>query len=506
MAGIGVDAIGNVDNAFFVTPPDGGLPDLKPTMAMFLFAPLRRFFTVPQPLFEGAYADGSLDAAVVYHELTHGLTNRLVGGPTDANGLNSYQSAAMGEGWSDWFSLSFLNTLGFVPDDHVVEGPNVTANTATGIRNYRLDANPLNFGNLGYDLGPEVHSDGEVWSATLWDLRRALIGRYGRVDGIRRVEQIVTDALVLSPSNPSFLDERDAILTADQVDAAGADQDLVWQVFARRGMGGTADTEGPDDIATIPGFDAPTGDVAMQGRILDAATGAPLRGRIAVGQFESARPLARTSFDGAFSVPMVDGVYSFIVSAPGYGAVRFDNLHPGAHTFRLHRDVAALASGAKVVATTSEDPFARGAALVDGSTTTGWETAFPRTTTSRCDKVGLTCLPVTVPQSVTIDLGAPRAIGAFRLTPTAPNGFVGNDSGAKDVTILASDDGKTFTAVGAFHLPGARAPFTAISALITRTLTLAAPLTTRFLQVRIDTTRTPRPTTIGIAEFQAFAA
>jgi hypothetical protein len=186
--------------------------------------------------------------------------------------------------------------------------------------------------------------------------------------------------------------------------------------------------------------------------------------------------------------------------------VRFDNLHPAARTFRLHRDVAALSSGAKVVATTSEDPFSPGSALIDESTTTGWETAFPRATSSRCDKVGLTCLPVTVPQFVTIDLGAPRTIGSFRLTPTAPAGFVGNDSGAKDVTILASDDGTTFTAVGAFHLPGARAPFTPISVLTTRSVTLAAPLTTRFLRVRIDTTRTPRPTTIGIAEFQAFAA
>jgi hypothetical protein len=205
-------------------------------------------------------------------------------------------------------------------------------------------------------------------------------------------------------------------------------------------------------------------------------------------------------------VPMVDGAYSFIVSSPGYGAARFDNLHPGAHTFRLHRDVAALTSGAKVVATTSEDPFARGSALVDESTVSGWETAFPNATTSRCDKVGLTCVPVALPQLVTIDLGAPRSIGSFRLTPTAPAGFVGNDSGAKDVTVLASPDGTTFTAVGAFHLPGARRPFTPISVLTTRTLTLAAPITTRFLRVRIDTTRTPRPTTIGIAEFQALAA
>ena len=41
------------------------------------------------------------------HELNHGTTNRLTGGPADANALSAVQSGGMGEGWSDWFALMF---------------------------------------------------------------------------------------------------------------------------------------------------------------------------------------------------------------------------------------------------------------------------------------------------------------------------------------------------------------------------------------------------------------
>ena len=39
--------------------------------------------------------------------------------------------------------------------------------------------NPLNFATMGYDLtGPQVHADGEIWSATNFDIRQALVDKY----------------------------------------------------------------------------------------------------------------------------------------------------------------------------------------------------------------------------------------------------------------------------------------------------------------------------------------
>ena len=49
------------------------------------------------------------DADVVFHEFTHGVSNRLVGGMRDANALEEPQSGAMGEGWSDYFALTLRN-------------------------------------------------------------------------------------------------------------------------------------------------------------------------------------------------------------------------------------------------------------------------------------------------------------------------------------------------------------------------------------------------------------
>ena len=44
----------------------------------------------------------------------------------------------------------------------------------------------------------------------------------------------------LSPANPLFLQARDALLQADRVDNGGANQDLLWASFAKRGMGYSA--------------------------------------------------------------------------------------------------------------------------------------------------------------------------------------------------------------------------------------------------------------------------
>ena len=44
--------------------------------------------------------DGTLDTSIPVRAYTHGLTNRLTGGGTDA-GLQTTEAGGMGEGWSD---------------------------------------------------------------------------------------------------------------------------------------------------------------------------------------------------------------------------------------------------------------------------------------------------------------------------------------------------------------------------------------------------------------------
>jgi hypothetical protein len=83
------------------TPPDG----MQPRMQMFLFHEPGTVFPDEDPFLAGNSGD---EADVVYHEYTHGLSNRLV---VDANGISTLggiQAGSMGEAWSDWYAMDFL--------------------------------------------------------------------------------------------------------------------------------------------------------------------------------------------------------------------------------------------------------------------------------------------------------------------------------------------------------------------------------------------------------------
>ena len=56
--------------------------------------------------------NGGDEADIVYHEYTHGLSNRLV---VDADGnstLGNVQAGSMGEAWSDWYAMDYLVNQG----------------------------------------------------------------------------------------------------------------------------------------------------------------------------------------------------------------------------------------------------------------------------------------------------------------------------------------------------------------------------------------------------------
>jgi extracellular elastinolytic metalloproteinase len=194
----------------------------------------------------------ALDPDVVYHEYTHGLTNRLVGGPMNDTALDAEQSGGMGEGWSDFIACIVLGKM--VVGDWVVAQP-------TGIRRFRYDDQfPDTFADIGTGryVGSKPHNLGEIWCATLMSLARQL--------GAWPTAQIVVDGLKLTAANPSFLAARDAILLAgDQFFAARGDSPAVrtglvhtiWEVFARYGMGPGARTNGAMATGVVADFEVP---------------------------------------------------------------------------------------------------------------------------------------------------------------------------------------------------------------------------------------------------------
>jgi hypothetical protein len=271
------------NNANFFTPADGA----RGIMQMYLW-------NAPTPDY-----DGTIDADIIIHEVTHGTSNRLHG---NASGLSGSMARGMGEGWGDFYGHAMLSE----PTDPI-EGIYTTGGYATylgsvagntknyyyGIRRFPKAVksfvgpngkphNPLSFRHLNancnteigtptaigtisaYPRGPfgsttcdQVHAAGEIWSSALWEVRAKLVAAHDWAIGNRRVLQYVTDGMKLAPLNPTFLQERDAILTATQASNGGADVGDVWAGFTVRGMGFSATVNSPSPANVTEAFDLP---------------------------------------------------------------------------------------------------------------------------------------------------------------------------------------------------------------------------------------------------------
>ncbi|MBW2233047.1 MAG: M36 family metallopeptidase, partial [Deltaproteobacteria bacterium] len=213
--------------------------------------------------------DSSLDAAIVVHEYAHGITNRLTGGPSNVNCMDAPESGGMGEGFSDWFAL----VMTALPSDQATDARGVSPYllgqppSGGGIRNepYSTDlgVSPFTYADISGLNQP--HGVGEVWASALWETYWNFVDLYGfdadlyvGTGGNNRVLQIVMDALKLQECDPTFVEGRDALLTADLNANGGVNGCLIWKAFAKRGVGlGASDAGGPDSLAVTEAFDVP---------------------------------------------------------------------------------------------------------------------------------------------------------------------------------------------------------------------------------------------------------
>ena len=76
--------------------------------------------------------------------------------------------------------------------------------------------------------------------------------------GNRRWAQLMFDSYPLITFSPvSMVDSRNAMLAADMLRFGGAPQDLLWNAFAKRGLGEGAVSNGAGDANPTPGFTSP---------------------------------------------------------------------------------------------------------------------------------------------------------------------------------------------------------------------------------------------------------
>ncbi len=232
-------------------------------------------FTGPNP-----DRDGDFDANIVYHELSHGLSIRLLDGQASGE-----QAGGMGEGWGDFFGLALTSEPGDDPNAVYCTGgwtvlelaAGFTDNYYFGIRRFPcstdMTKNPQTYADIdpaqqSYppsvprspvigNTADQVHNVGEVWCVTLWECRANLIAAHGFA-GNDMIMDLVTDGLKLAPGTPNFLQSRDSILQADLVDNGGANLGALWAGFAKRGMGASATSPaGTTTTGIVEAFDMP---------------------------------------------------------------------------------------------------------------------------------------------------------------------------------------------------------------------------------------------------------
>lgn len=196
--------------------------------------------------------DGTLDNGIIAHEYGHGISIRLTGGAFNSGCLSNAEQ--MGEGWSDYFGLILTMKEGDTPAQRRGIGTFAIGQPTdgNGIRPapYSTDfaINNFTYGATNNPGLSQPHGVGFVWATMLWDLTWDLIDEYGfdpdfyeGTGGNNIALQLVVDALKLQPCSPGFVDGRDAILLADQLANNGENQCLIWNAFARRGLGLSAD-------------------------------------------------------------------------------------------------------------------------------------------------------------------------------------------------------------------------------------------------------------------------
>lgn len=428
---------GSRNNANFGTPPEG----TSGYSNMYLWQPLAGAFYAP-------CVDGDYDMSVIGHEYGHGISNRMAGGPN--SGLSGLQAGAMGESWSDLLATEYLQEYGYVPVSATATpmGAYVTGNENRGIRNYNFSKSPLNYSNVGYDLtGPQVHADGEIWSATQSDIRSAFMSRYGAGDaalqrscatgatpatecpGNRRWIQLVFDAWLLMPSGAvSMVDARNAMLTADLLRFGGANQDLLWNGFAGRGLGEGASSVNSADSNPTPSFASPHGSPATLRFNPTDEDGQPVPGaQLFVGEYTArSTPVADT--DGASALgdtfEILPGERTYTVIAPGRAQTRVTFAAKPDQTRDLPVKVLTNLASSQAGATISGEGVDVPAAIDgdEGSTAT----TVPAPTASQ--------------KQLTIDLaGGRQVVRRVQVSALPEPGAAGRFQNLRSFTVLACD-------------------------------------------------------------------
>ena len=164
--------------------------------------------------------DDAEDAEIILHEYGHAVQDNQVPGFG-----GSSEGGAMGEGFGDYLAASFfadVKPARLQPTVGNWDAVSYSGDDPPNLR--RLDSTK----KYPRDIVGEEHSDGEIWSACLWELRTALGGR--------TADQLVIAHHFQLTRHASFKDGANALITVDNVLNQGRNVTTIRDIFARRGI------------------------------------------------------------------------------------------------------------------------------------------------------------------------------------------------------------------------------------------------------------------------------
>jgi extracellular elastinolytic metalloproteinase len=224
-------------NANMMTPPDGA----RPTMRMYIW-------DVTNPM-----RDGDLEPGIIIHEYSHGISNRLTGGPSNVDCLFFGEGGGLGEGWGDFFSIALRMRETYTREQSFEMGK---YSATKGIRPYpystSFEVNPQTYSTIHTSKYYGPHAKGSVWCEILYEVYWEVVNTFGfssmftsireevkngNVAGNIAVVYLVVDAMKLQPCRPTFINARDAIFRSDEINFNGKYKCSLWKGFAKRGLG-----------------------------------------------------------------------------------------------------------------------------------------------------------------------------------------------------------------------------------------------------------------------------
>lgn len=295
--------------------------------------------------------DLAKDGPVAYHEGMHSITTPIAG-------WEGTEGAAMNEGQADsWmYTITGESAIGV----HSVNGALYRARfrargvDPNNIQYIRSAYSTLKYSTLGTWKGAasdppafEEHKDGEVFAATMFELRKLMIAaepqmqfkRPAFFDGqptkeISRGQEsyerlLLGQAYILGLANPdTMVNARDAIIQADRIlypsdasdlEAPGQHEALIWQVFAAREIGlnaqglqggvVTISTAVPQSVVDVPHVSAPQGVVLTPASVKSVKVAwQPVTGAYAYEVFKRRKGTAgQRQYRGVPGRPYFDG-------------------------------------------------------------------------------------------------------------------------------------------------------------------------------------------------------